>query len=441
MTSPSTDRRFGLSSSVAIKAPVACATTANLTLSGEQTIDGVLTAGSRVLVKNQTSGVDNGIYLSDSGTWEREPDCDGARDLVRGSAIHVIGGTLGAGWWECSTTGTIVVGTTSIAFTQISSLSSQTSFTTISVSGAASFAGAITQSTTTDATSTTTGALQTLGGIGIAKAAWIGGLMNVAGVATFANATDASSSTVGGTIVTGGLAVAKKVNIGTTLTVGTSLSVGTTANIVGDFSVATNKFTVASATGNTSVAGTLTITGATAVGGFSDPAIGGLDSLHGFKHTADNFYALTAQSSAASAPAGLLLYYSGADPNGTGSAFLNCYGTTTLRAAIRSNGGLANFSANNANLSDARMKNIAGPLSSQWNKWLALNFLSGAYKDKPEDVIPMLTAQDVQKVYPELVVPFDEDNLGVRETPLYGAVMGSVVQELQKRVEKLEARA
>ena len=49
MASPTTDRRQGLSGAVAFKAPVACATTANITLSGEQTLDGVLTSASRVL--------------------------------------------------------------------------------------------------------------------------------------------------------------------------------------------------------------------------------------------------------------------------------------------------------------------------------------------------------------------------------------------------------
>ena len=61
MASPTTDRRQGLSGAVAFKAPVACATTANITLSGEQTIDGVVTSASRVLVKNQTNAVQNEI--------------------------------------------------------------------------------------------------------------------------------------------------------------------------------------------------------------------------------------------------------------------------------------------------------------------------------------------------------------------------------------------
>lgn len=116
MSSPTTDRRLGLTGGTAIKAPVACATTANITLSGEQTIDGVLTAATDVLVKNQTSGVDNGIYTSDTGTWTRRADFDGANDAVQGTLVLVNSGSTNAGFWYVSTTGTITPGSTSIAF-------------------------------------------------------------------------------------------------------------------------------------------------------------------------------------------------------------------------------------------------------------------------------------------------------------------------------------
>lgn len=59
------------------KAPVRAATTANITLSGAQTIDGVsVVAGNRVLVKNQTAPEDNGIYVAASGAWSRSSDMD-----------------------------------------------------------------------------------------------------------------------------------------------------------------------------------------------------------------------------------------------------------------------------------------------------------------------------------------------------------------------------
>lgn len=58
------------------KGTVQCATTANITLSGEQTIDGVTTNNSRVLVKNQSTASQNGLFDSNSGAWTRTVDFD-----------------------------------------------------------------------------------------------------------------------------------------------------------------------------------------------------------------------------------------------------------------------------------------------------------------------------------------------------------------------------
>lgn len=119
MTSIQIDRTDGLSSSTAIKGPVRVATTANITLSGEQTIDGVaVVTDDRVLVKDQTNAVDNGIWKVSTGVWSRAKDFSGNRDVKTGTMINVVGGTVGAGWWQVTTTDPIVIGTTSIAFGQ-----------------------------------------------------------------------------------------------------------------------------------------------------------------------------------------------------------------------------------------------------------------------------------------------------------------------------------
>jgi len=52
------------------------------------------------------------------------------------------------------------------------------------LTGAATLAGALVSDATTDSTSITTGAIQTDGGLGVAKALWVGGLANIAGAAT-----------------------------------------------------------------------------------------------------------------------------------------------------------------------------------------------------------------------------------------------------------------
>jgi len=117
MTSVITTIRRGITSSAAVKVPVKVATTANITLSGEQTIDGVAcTSNERVLVKDQTDGIENGIYAVNSGSWVREPDWDGTYDVKKGTYVYAANGTVGNNFWQVTTADTITVGTTSVAF-------------------------------------------------------------------------------------------------------------------------------------------------------------------------------------------------------------------------------------------------------------------------------------------------------------------------------------
>jgi len=116
MSSVSTDRRHGLNAGQAIKVAVRVATTANITLSGLQTIDGItVVQDDRVLVKEQTTGSENGIYLADTGTWLRDKDWDGTYDVKKGTLVYVNSGTLNRGLWAVTTDDTITVGTTSVA--------------------------------------------------------------------------------------------------------------------------------------------------------------------------------------------------------------------------------------------------------------------------------------------------------------------------------------
>lgn len=119
------NRSEGLVGNTAIKAPCRLASTVNVaTLNGLLTIDGVVTAaGDRVLLTAQTSGVDNGIYVVDTGDWDRAQDCDGSLDLVFGSLVKVNAGTANSGfWYVTTTTDPIIVGSTSIAFAIASSV-------------------------------------------------------------------------------------------------------------------------------------------------------------------------------------------------------------------------------------------------------------------------------------------------------------------------------
>lgn len=119
MSSITTDQRLGVNADQAVKVPCLAASTSNLTLSGEQTVDGVsLVTGNRALATGQTDATENGIWVVDTGTWTRPPDWDGANDVTYGTIIFVTGGTNNLGYWQVATTGTITPGTTSVSLSQ-----------------------------------------------------------------------------------------------------------------------------------------------------------------------------------------------------------------------------------------------------------------------------------------------------------------------------------
>jgi hypothetical protein len=105
-------------------APVVCATTVsggNITLSGEQTIDGIVTNASRVLVKNQSTASQNGVYLTAAGSWTRVTDLAAGADAANAS-MFIQQGTQADTQWTCSNdTGSAVVGTNNLTFVQFGS--------------------------------------------------------------------------------------------------------------------------------------------------------------------------------------------------------------------------------------------------------------------------------------------------------------------------------
>jgi hypothetical protein len=105
-----------------VKDSVRVATTANITLSGTQTIDGVsVIAGDRVLVKNQTTGSANGIYVVAAGSWSRSADADTSTEVTAGMFTFVEEGTSQADTsWVLTTNNPITLGTTALVFAQFS---------------------------------------------------------------------------------------------------------------------------------------------------------------------------------------------------------------------------------------------------------------------------------------------------------------------------------
>jgi hypothetical protein len=120
---------------LAFKQPAQVATTTNITLSGLQTIDGYTTlSGDRVLVKNQGTQANNGIYIASASGWTRSTDADTYAELVSAFLFVENGGQSGSAWVSTiPQNGTL--GTTAITFSQFSNSSVYTAGTGLTLSG------------------------------------------------------------------------------------------------------------------------------------------------------------------------------------------------------------------------------------------------------------------------------------------------------------------
>ncbi|NDD53729.1 hypothetical protein EBZ39_07600, partial [bacterium] len=104
-----------------VKASVRVATTTNITLSGTQTIDGVgVIAGDRVLVKNQSTAADNGVYVVAAGVWTRSTDMDVWTELPGAFLFVEQGTTNDNSGWVCTVAAGGTLGSTAITFEQFS---------------------------------------------------------------------------------------------------------------------------------------------------------------------------------------------------------------------------------------------------------------------------------------------------------------------------------
>lgn len=100
------------------RGPALVATTANITLSGEKVIDGEMTSASRVLVKNQTTPAENGVYDSGAGAWTRATDAN-TWDALPSLALAIQQGAMhGDTLWICSSDVGGTLDTTDIVFVQ-----------------------------------------------------------------------------------------------------------------------------------------------------------------------------------------------------------------------------------------------------------------------------------------------------------------------------------
>lgn len=106
-----------------VKQSVRVASTTNLTLTGAATVDGVtVVTGDRVLVKDQTNAIQNGIYSANTaGIWARSTDADVSSEVTAGMFVFVSEGTTHAdSGWVLTTNDVIVLNTTALSFAQFS---------------------------------------------------------------------------------------------------------------------------------------------------------------------------------------------------------------------------------------------------------------------------------------------------------------------------------
>ena len=227
------------------KASCQVATTANITLSGLQAIDGYTTlASDRVLVKNQTTSSQNGIYLASASAWTRATDMDVWAEVAGAYTVILNGGQADTGW-VCNASITGTIGTTAMPWVQFSgsatyyagtglTLASNTFSITNTGVTAASYGSA---SQTLTATVNAQGQLTSLAATSIAIAN-----TQVSGLGTMSTQSASSVSITGGAID------------------GTTLGATTASTVRGTTITATTQFTGAG-TGLTGTATSLNIGG------------------------------------------------------------------------------------------------------------------------------------------------------------------------------------
>jgi len=179
--------------------------------------------------------------------------------------------------------------------------------------------------------------------------------------------------------------------------------------------------------------------------------VGATSTVNGAKvvvsSSVSDFFMRTTNTNAT--PSGMTIFYSGANPNNTQQEFIYCQ-DSAIRFTVRSNGGIANYSGNNVNLSDAREKTNVQLANSYLDKICAIPVKTFNYIDqnleKDDGLTLGVVAQDVQTVAPELIM---ESNWGTQEEPkmrlsiyqtdLQYALM-KCIQELKATVDAQAAR-
>jgi len=188
------------------------------------------------------------------------------------------------------------------------------------------------------------------------------------------------------------------------------------------------------------------------VGATSAPSISGVasNSCIVSSSATGNWQLGIQNTSSSGGPRGVAVQYSAQAPNGTASESFFFTDSAAYRFSVRSNGGIANYSANNVNISDRREKINFAPAKSYLDVICAIPVQTFNYIDQNLEEDDGLTlgvvAQDVQAVAPELVMESDWSSerdgskirLSIYQTDLQYALM-KCIQEQQALITQLQA--
>lgn len=130
----------GVAQGLNVKSAVLWSTTANILLTGLTTQaggewTGTLTAGDRILVKNQTLPAENGIYAASAVGWTRTTDADTWNELVSAFTFIEQGSTLADTGWTCTVNPGGTLGVTAVTWTQFSGAGTYTAGTGLTLTG------------------------------------------------------------------------------------------------------------------------------------------------------------------------------------------------------------------------------------------------------------------------------------------------------------------
>ena len=263
------------------KAACAVATITSITLSGLQSIDSYTTvAGDRVLVKNQGTSSQNGIYIASASAWTRSTDMDVWSEVPGAYTVILNGGQANTGW-VCTATATGTINVTAMPWVQFSGANTYFAGTgltlasnTFSIANTGVTAAAVgSASKTLTATVNAQGQLTALADTNIAISN-----SQVSGLGTMstqnANAVAITGGTINGAVIGGSTAAAVT---GTTITASTQFS-GPGTGLTGTASGLSIGGSAASATTAGSVTNSLTVNSGGA-GGVSPQTFNGSSAV------------------------------------------------------------------------------------------------------------------------------------------------------------------